>query len=114
MSGGMAALASLVTITVDACQFDIGPAYVCGLARDNEFVQGIEAGVATKFLGDKIQERLDAAFKDVPVLDLFPRYVDVRGFTAFIGAGSTLAGPDEWGLTGFIFSMGGGGIKFGK
>lgn len=113
-SGGLAALASLATITVDAMQFDIGPAYVCGLAKNDEFFQGIEAAVATKFVGGKIQERLTEAFKDVPVLDLLPRYIDVSGFTAFVGAGSTLGGPGEWELTGFMFSIGGGGIKFGK
>jgi len=113
-NGGLACLASVATVTWDACQFDLGPAYVCGLGRDDEFYQAIEAAVATKFIGGKIQERLAEAFRDVPVLDLMPRYVDVSGFFCFIGASATLGGPYEWGMSGFIISLGGGGIKFGK
>lgn len=113
-SGGMAALASLATIQWDAMQFDIGPAYVVGMDNQDGIFQAIEAGVATKFIGGKIQERLAAAFDGVPVLDLLPKFIDVSGFTMFAGVGATLGGVREWEPTGFIASIGGGGIKFGK
>lgn len=113
-SGGMAALASLVTVQWDACQFDFGPAYVVGMDNQDGFFQAIEAGMATKFLGAKIQERMQEAFGSVPVLDLVPRYLDVSGFSAFIGAGATLGGANQWQPVGAIVSAGGGGIKWGK
>lgn len=113
-SGGLAALASVATVTWDACQFDIGPTFVCGIDDQDQLYTGVGAGIATSFIGAKVQEKLSTAFADVPVLDLLPRYIDVSKFKLLLGFGVILGGQNDWEPvkpTGFI---GGGGIEFGK
>lgn len=113
-SGGMAALASVIVVNWDACKFDIGPTFVCGLDNKDQFYSGVGLGIATAFVGAKLQEKLDIAFADVPVLDLLPRYVDFSGFKFLVGGGAILGGQNDWEPVKPMGFVGGGGIKFGK
>jgi hypothetical protein len=105
--GGVAAQLVLAVVKLDACEFRVGPSYVIGSASDDIY-QGVEAAVTTKFNGAKVQ----AWWAKVPMLGALP--VSFDGATIYAGVGAAVAGPGTWQPTGFMMSVGVGGIKWGK
>lgn len=105
---GSAAQLVIASITLDAIKVNLGPAYVVGVDHDSDIFQGVELAATARFLPVK----MDAIWKDVPILGALPISWDAA--TMYVGAGAAISGPASWQPTGFMVSVGLGGITWGK